>query len=49
VDSEEVHRLYSRHHSVHELARRDVLGSEPRMRTRGVSSLTEVCYRITRL
>jgi thiopurine S-methyltransferase len=49
VDSEEVHRLYSRHHSIHELARRDVLGNEPRMRARGVSSLTEACYRITRL
>ncbi len=49
VGSEEVHRLYSRHHSIHELARRDVLGNEPRMRARGVSSLTEVCYRITRL
>jgi thiopurine S-methyltransferase len=49
VDSVEVHRLYSRHHSIHELARRDVLGDEPRMRARGVSSLTEVCYRITRL
>jgi thiopurine S-methyltransferase len=49
VDSAEVHRLFSRHHSIHELARRDVLGDEPRMRARGVSSLTEVCYRITRL
>lgn len=49
VDSAEVHRLYSRHHSIRELARRDVLGDEPRMRARGVSSLTEVCYRITRL
>jgi len=49
VDSAEVHRLYSRHHSIHELARRDVLGDEPRMRARGLSTLTEVCYRITRL
>jgi thiopurine S-methyltransferase len=49
VDSEEVHRLYSRHHSTHELARRDVLGSEPRMRARGVSSLTEVYYQIRHL
>jgi thiopurine S-methyltransferase len=49
VDSEEVDRLYSRHHSIHELGRRDVLGSEPRMRARGASSLTEVCYRIARL
>jgi len=49
VDSEEVYRLYSRDHSIRELDRRDVLGNEPRMRARGVSSLTEVCYRITRL
>jgi thiopurine S-methyltransferase len=49
VDSDEVHRLYSRHHSIHELGRRDILPNEPRMRARGVSSLTDVCYRITRL
>jgi thiopurine S-methyltransferase len=49
VDSAEVHRLYSRHHSIQELARRDVLPNEPRMRARGLSSLTEVCYRIERL
>jgi thiopurine S-methyltransferase len=49
VDSAEVHRLYSRHHSIHELKRRDILDDEPRMRARGVSNLTEVCYRITRL
>jgi thiopurine S-methyltransferase len=49
VDSAEVHRLYSRHHSIQELARRDVLPNEPRMRARGLSNLTEVCYRMTRL
>jgi thiopurine S-methyltransferase len=49
VDSVEVHRLYSSHHSIQELARRDVLPNEPRMRARGLSSLTEVCYRIKRL
>lgn len=49
VDSEEVHRLFSRHYSIVELARRDVLANEPRMRARGASSLTEVWYRITRL
>jgi thiopurine S-methyltransferase len=49
VDTEEVHRLYSRQHSIHELARRDILGNEPRLRARGLSSLTDVCYRITRL
>jgi thiopurine S-methyltransferase len=49
VDSAEVHRLFSRYHSIEELARRDVLGNEPRLRGRGVSSLTDVCYRIERL
>jgi thiopurine S-methyltransferase len=49
VNSQEVHRLFSRHHSIVELARRDVLSSEPRMRARGLTSLTEVCYQITRL
>jgi thiopurine S-methyltransferase len=49
VDGDEVQRLYSSHHAIRQLSRRDILASEPRMRARGVSSLTEVCYRITRL
>jgi thiopurine S-methyltransferase len=49
VDSEEVRRVFSRHHSIDELARCDVLANEPRLRARGASSLTEVCYRIGRL
>jgi thiopurine S-methyltransferase len=49
VDTEEVHRLFSPLHSIDELARRDILGNEPRMRARGISRLTEVSYRITRL
>jgi thiopurine S-methyltransferase len=49
IDGEDVQRLYSPHHVIRELARRDVLANEPRMRSRGVTSLSEVCYRITRL
>jgi thiopurine S-methyltransferase len=49
VDSAEVQRLYARHHSIHELCRRDILDNEPRMRARGVSRLVDVCYVITRL
>jgi thiopurine S-methyltransferase len=49
VDKEEVHRLFARHHSIDELARRDILANELRMRTRGITRLMEVCYRITRL
>jgi thiopurine S-methyltransferase len=49
VDGEDVERLYSSHHAARELARRDVLADEPRLRARGVTHLSEVCYRITRL
>ena len=45
----EIRRLYSGRYSIRELDRRDILDSEPRMRARGISSLTEVCYRLTRL
>ncbi len=37
VDGDEVQRLYSPHHVIRELARRDVLANEPRMRARGVT------------
>jgi len=46
VDSDEIDRLYSRFFVIHELARRDVLASEHRMRAKGVSRLSEVCYRL---
>jgi len=49
IDGDEVQRLYSPHHVIRELARRDVLANEPRMRARGVTRVAEVCYRITRL
>lgn len=49
VDRETVERLYSRHHAIQELARQDILATEPRMRGRGVTELFEVCYRLTRL
>lgn len=49
VDSEEVRRLYSPHHRIESLERRNVSDIEPRMRARGVSRIHEVCWRITRL
>jgi thiopurine S-methyltransferase len=48
VDAAEVERLYSPHHAIRELARRDVLASEPRMRERGITELIEVCHRLVR-
>lgn len=48
VDTAEVERLYLPDHTVRELDRRDVLASEPRLQARGLTQLTEVCYRLTR-
>lgn len=49
VPAAEVARLYAKRHAIRELSRQDVLASEPRMRSRGVTELFEVCYRLTRL
>ena len=49
VDAIEVTKLYAHHYSIQELSREDVLASEPRMRARGVTQLSEVCYNLTRL
>jgi thiopurine S-methyltransferase len=49
VDADEVARLYARSHAIRELSKHDVLASEPRLRSRGLSQLHEVCYHLTRL
>jgi thiopurine S-methyltransferase len=49
LGTEEIHRLYSASHSIQELRREDILANEPRLRSRGVTQLHEVCYRLTRL
>jgi thiopurine S-methyltransferase len=49
VTAGEIERLYSRHHEIRELSRRNILATEPRLRARGLSELHEVCYRVTRL
>lgn len=49
VTADDVGRLYSRHHAIQALSKQDVLASEPRLRSRGVQQLHEVCYRLTRL
>jgi thiopurine S-methyltransferase len=48
VEFAEVERLYSARYSIQELARRDALANEPKMRDRGVSIMFEVCYRLMR-
>ena len=49
VTAAEVQRLYAKDYAVAELDRQDVLANEPRLRSRGLTKLHEVCYRLTRL
>jgi len=49
VQSEEVERLYSHYFKIYEIARHDILASEPRLRARGATELFEVCYHLVRL
>ncbi len=49
VTAAEVAALYSAHHRIEELSRRDILDTDPRMRERGVTELLEVAYRLTRI
>jgi thiopurine S-methyltransferase len=49
VGADEVQRLYAKHHEIQALSRQDVLVNEPRLRSRGVAQLHEVCYRLVRL
>jgi thiopurine S-methyltransferase len=48
VNADEIDRLYARSHAIELLSREDVLANEPRLRSRGLTQLSEVCYRLTR-
>lgn len=49
VGADEVDRLYAGSHSVQRLSKEAVLANEPRLRSRGLTQLSVVCYRLTRL
>jgi thiopurine S-methyltransferase len=49
VSGYDVERLYTRHHEIRLLGREDILENEPRLRSRGLTQLHEVCYELTRL
>lgn len=49
VSAGDVDSLYASNHTIRELARQDILASEARLRARGVTELTEVCYHLTRV
>lgn len=44
----EVEQLCTRYFDIQELGREEILANEPRLRARGLTRLTEVCYRLTR-
>jgi thiopurine S-methyltransferase len=48
VTRDDIHRLYADHHSIEELGRHEILHLEPRLKARGLTELSEVCYRLTR-
>ena len=49
VPEEEVNSLYGAGYSVEMLSREDTLHQEPRMRAKGVTEMSQVCYRLRRL
>jgi thiopurine S-methyltransferase len=49
VSADDINRWYGRNHSIRELSRQDILANETRHRSRGVTELHEVSYRLTRL
>ncbi len=49
VPEEEVNSLYGAGYSVEMLTREDTLIQEPRMRAKGVTEMSQVCYRLRRL
>ena len=49
VTGDDIHRLYADHHSIEVLGRHEILHREPRLKARGLTELSEVCYRLTRL
>jgi thiopurine S-methyltransferase len=44
-----IENLYAHHYSIEELGRHEILELEPRLKARGLTELSEVCYRMTRL
>jgi thiopurine S-methyltransferase len=44
-----IETLYARNYLIEELGRHEILELEPRLKARGLTELSEVCYRMTRL
>ena len=49
VSEEEVNDLYSTHFKIDKLLEKNILEDEPKFKERGLTSLTETAYKLTRL
>jgi thiopurine S-methyltransferase len=49
IGAADVDQLYGQRHTIQQLARRDILAVEHRLRARGLTELNEACYRLTRV
>jgi thiopurine S-methyltransferase len=49
IGAADVDQLYGQDYAIRQLARRDVLADEHRLRARGLTALSEACYRLTRV
>jgi thiopurine S-methyltransferase len=49
VGPDDVDALYAGSHAIQRLSKEDALANEPRLRSRGLTQLHEVCYRLTRI
>jgi thiopurine S-methyltransferase len=48
VSAQVVHDLYTPHHLIEEVKRADILDHEPRLASKGLTGLQQVCYRLER-
>ena len=48
VNEDEVSQLYSNHFRIEKLASKNILEDEPRFKKRGLTSLTETAYKLTK-
>jgi len=49
VSEENIHELFANHFSIEKLCFKDIIDDEPRMKNRGLTSLVETVYKLTRL
>jgi thiopurine S-methyltransferase len=49
LSADDIERLYGGQHAIQLLSKEDILANEPRLRSKGITELHEVSYRLTRM